>query len=75
LALEHGNGDDGQRCLGCGDEIAVVLWRLGSTLCHDCRSAGRSVDRTLLEQWAASQQRLAARHAASAGQRDVQAER
>jgi hypothetical protein len=67
LALGNGNGDHGQRCLGCGGEIAVVLWRLGSILCHDCRSAGRSVDRALLEEWA-ELQRLAARHAANAVQ-------
>ncbi len=60
--------DFDHRCLSCGSDMAGVLWRLGSILCHDCRASGRSVDPGLLEEWADAQWR-AARQAAHAGQR------
>jgi hypothetical protein len=39
-ALASLTDNDDQRCLGCGNAVEHVLWRLGSSLCHDCRAAG-----------------------------------
>lgn len=52
-----------QRCLGCGGQVAEVLWNLRSVLCHDCRDLRRGVDPMLLREWAEAQRDKAARNA------------
>jgi hypothetical protein len=44
------------RCYACGGEVADVLAKLGSALCHDCRDAadasGRAPERVVRALWA-----------------------
>jgi hypothetical protein len=56
-----------RRCLACGGQIADVLWRLASVLCHDCRDEGRRPDPTLLRAWAEAQRAAARKRAQEIG--------
>jgi hypothetical protein len=40
-------GGTGWRCIVCGGPIADTLARLGSTRCHDCRTANSIWTRTV----------------------------
>jgi len=35
----NGRSPESLRCIGCGEQLADVLARLGSLHCHDCREA------------------------------------
>ena len=45
-----------RRCYACGGEVAEVLAKLGSALCHDCRdtaaASGRGPERVVRSLWA-----------------------
>ena len=45
-----------RRCYACGEEVAEVLAKLGSALCHDCRdravASGRAPERVVRSLWA-----------------------
>jgi len=36
----NGGSPEIVRCIGCGEQLADVLARLGSLHCHDCRESG-----------------------------------